>query len=196
MAEFDRNIRERIACRSGYRCAFPGCGRLTVGPGATGEEVSKTGMACHIYSRSAAGPRGSGGLTNEKLSSVANGIWLCGFHGRLVDENRGAKFPPELLLSYREEHEARIAAEHEGMPLHRLLSLDIHLNPVFLEGTRAVFSKVTLVVGGNATGKSTLFRWIDQLSGSSRSYDTALVTEREESTSVPGLGESAVSSRW
>lgn len=171
-AAFDKTTRERIAGRSGYRCAFLGCGRLTVGPGATAGEISKTGMACHIYSSSDTGPRGPGDLTGQERSSVENGIWLCGFHGRLVDENRGDKFPPVLLRSYRDEHEARIAAEHEGTPFHRLISLDIGRNPVFEDGSRAVFSKLTLVVGGNATGKSTLFRWIDQLSGSSRPYET------------------------
>ncbi len=172
-AKFDKRTRHRIAARSGYRCAFPGCDKITIGPGAAPDESSLTGSASHIFSASEDGPRGTGGLSKEERQSVENGVWLCALHARVVDSNRGDKFPAELLHSFRDEHEARIAAENEGLPLHRVMKLEIGENPVFETNTEVPLGKVTLLVGENATGKSTVFRWIDQLGGSSQPYNTA-----------------------
>ncbi len=172
-AKFDAGTRRKIAARSGYRCAFSGCDKITIGPGAGSGDSSMTGSASHIFSASADGPRGAGGLSGDERQSVENGIWLCALHARVVDANRGDKFPARLLRSFRDEHEARIAAENEGLPLHRLEKLEIGENPVFVTNTVVPLSKVTLLVGKNATGKSTIFRWVDQLGVSSQPYDSA-----------------------
>jgi energy-coupling factor transporter ATP-binding protein EcfA2 len=172
-AKFYEKTKRIIAARSGYRCAFPGCYKVTIGPGADSNDSSMTGAASHIFSASEDGPRGTGGLSRKERRSVENGIWLCALHARVVDANRGDKFPPPLLRSYRDEHEARIAAENEGLPVHRVMKLEIGENPVFTRNTVVPLGKVTLLVGNNATGKSTIFRWIDQLGVSSQPYDTA-----------------------
>jgi hypothetical protein len=171
-APFDKSTRRKIAARSGYRCAFPGCGKVTIGPGAGRDDSSMTGSAAHIYSDSDAGPRGDGGLSEEARKTSLNGIWLCAHHSRVIDNNDGLRFPARLLESFRDEHEARIAAEHEGLPIYRLSHLEIGENPMFLPNTAIPLSKVTLIVGNNGTGKSVIFRWIDQLGISSQPYDT------------------------
>lgn len=141
-----------------------------MGPGASPDQVSQTGSAEHIYSSSSRGPRGTGGLSKEKRSSPENGIWLCRHHGGVVDENLGDKYPPDLLRLFKREHEARIAAEHEGLSPLRIQTLEILENPVFQSGSRIDFGKVTVLVGNNATGKTTILRWLDQISPAARQW--------------------------
>lgn len=180
MAKFNSSTRRIIGARAGWRCSFPGCGKVTVGPGANPGEFSQTGTAAHIYSRNDNGPRGTGGLSADERKSPENGIWLCPHHGTIVDANRGDKYPPDLLFGYKLEHEARIAAEHEGLPLYRFQDITMHENPVFRPASRIRFGKVTLLVGDNATGKTTTLRWIDQISPFSRLWrdDRHRKTER------------------
>ena len=111
--EFSRKVRRTVAARSGFRCSFPDCRRVTIGPG-PGTEVTTTGVASHIFSAAPGGPRGQGGLSKEDLSSLLNAIWLCATHADVVDKNRGAQYPPSLLLSFKDAHEARIVREQGG----------------------------------------------------------------------------------
>jgi energy-coupling factor transporter ATP-binding protein EcfA2 len=168
---FDKRTRRLCAARAGYRCSFPDCNQITIGPGAASDEYSMTGTASHIFGASEAGPRGDGDHSPADLAAPENAIWLCALHSRAVDANRGDKYPPALLRAFRDEHEARIAAEHEGSPYFWIASIEMGRNPVFREHERLRFTKVTLVVGNNATGKSTLLRWLDQLGESSRRWD-------------------------
>lgn len=167
-AKFDNPTKQLIGARAGWRCSFPGCGRVTVGPGPGPGEYAQSGTAAHIYSSSEGGPRGVGALSLVERKAAGNGIWLCAHHGKVVDNNRGDKYPPELLRHYKLAHEARIEAEHEGLPMFRFRELTIHENPVFVRDSTIKFGKVTLLEGGNASGKSTILRWLDAVSPSSR----------------------------
>jgi len=171
MGKFDAETKKKIGARAGWRCSFPDCGRVTVGPGANPDEFAQSGTAAHIYSKSENGPRGTGGLSAAERKSVDNGIWLCAHHGQVVDNNRGDKYPAALLRSYKLQHEAQIAAEHEGLPVYRFQELNIHENPVFRPGSKVKFGKVTLLLGNNATGKTTILRWLDQISPSGRLWE-------------------------
>ncbi len=73
------------------------------------------GKAAHIHSAAEGGPRGAGGLSPEERRSTANAIWLCSDHADLVDKNRGTDYPPGLLISYKDMHEARVARELGGV---------------------------------------------------------------------------------
>ena len=112
---FTPKVRERIESAAGHQCSFPACNRRTSGPGPSSEYLSNSGYAAHIYAASSGGPRGQGGLSDVELSDAANGIWLCGRHAKLVDNNKGSAYPPEALHSYKALHEARILLEHEGL---------------------------------------------------------------------------------
>ena len=59
--------------------AFPGCDRLTIGPGNDPCEVTDVGVAAHIYAAAASGrgPRGDRALSEDELRSADNAIWLC-----------------------------------------------------------------------------------------------------------------------
>ncbi|MCP4545376.1 MAG: hypothetical protein GY835_02780 [bacterium] len=169
-ASFDRRTRRVLAARAGYRCSFPDCGQLTIGPGANPEEYALTGTAAHILSVSEQGPRGTNGQSNQQRGSIENGIWLCAQHARVVDANRGDKFPSALLNSFREAHEAKIAAEHEGLPYFWIAGMETGKNPIFHPGERFRLTKTTLLVGYSGTGKTTIFRWLDQVGDSSRHW--------------------------
>jgi hypothetical protein len=105
-------------------------------------------------------------LTPEELSSATNAIWVCSDHGRLIDANEGGKYPPQLLISYKHLHEARVSRELGGIA--RSVSwfhmLRVRRSPVLEAETRLSFGKLTLIMGNNNTGKSAVCEWIAGLS--------------------------------
>jgi len=161
-AEFSAQTRELVARRAGYRCSLPRCGRTTVGAGVQSHQSASIGVAAHIYSAVAGGPRGSGGLTLEELASPANAIWLCANHAALIDKNEGADYSPGTLLSYKQLHEARIARELEGAcsRFGWIDSLAIRSSPLFAEPTNFELGKLSLLIGDNETGKTALCEWL------------------------------------
>src|SRR5438046_8944063 len=76
-SEFSARTKRIIAGRAGYECSFPGCGRVTIGPGAKSDQIESTGVAAHIFPASPAGPRKVGTLDPANRKSPENGIWLC-----------------------------------------------------------------------------------------------------------------------
>jgi hypothetical protein len=160
--EFPAAVRNLAASRAGHRCSFPGCGRTTSGPGAQDDQRINMGIAAHIYSASPGGPRGSGGLREDERASLANAIWLCTEHGSLIDKNQGLAYPPELLLRYRDIHEAGIARELGGVktPFGWITALHADASPLFATRTTITLGKLTLAIGNNATGKTALAEWL------------------------------------
>ncbi|MBV8468712.1 MAG: AAA family ATPase [Burkholderiaceae bacterium] len=162
---FTPKVRELIAASAGHQCSFPTCNQRTSGPGHNTNFVSNSGYAAHIYSASKGGPRGQGKLTSAELKSPGNGIWLCGRHAKIVDNNGGVKYPPEVLLSYKALHEARVSLEHEGLypPIGWLHELTIVQSPLFAAPQTFQFSKLNLIYGANSTGKTAIVEWINSL---------------------------------
>lgn len=160
--KFTKKTRMSVAGRCAYRCSFPACDKPTVGPGARSDQIALTGKAAHIFSASPGGPRGQGNLTEEQLRSPENAIWMCSDHASYVDTNRGEKFPPALLLSYKALHEARIAKEQGGVnsPTGWFHELEISESPIFTPNARIRFGKLTVVVGGNGSGTTALCEWM------------------------------------
>lgn len=159
--EFTESVKELVASRSAYKCSYPGCERVTLGPGPALREVSRTGVAAHIYSASKGGPRGWGDLTPYDLSGPENAIWLCSEHAKLIDNNRGEQFPAPLLFEYKRLHESRIAREQRGVvaPLGWFHRMIIKGGPLFSTPAALEFGKVTLITGNNETGKTALWQW-------------------------------------
>lgn len=56
--EFTAKVKEVIAQRAGYRCCFPGCGRLLVGPDSDPHKSVNIGECAHIYAAAEDGPPG------------------------------------------------------------------------------------------------------------------------------------------
>lgn len=164
--EFSKLVKSTVAQRSAYRCSMPDCDRITVGPGATSNQVALTGVAAHIFSAREGGPRGFGGLNEEELKNIDNAIWVCADHGRLIDANRGISYPAQLLRSFKDLQEAKISREQGGgyAPFGWFQQLTIDESPVFAPLTTIRFGRVTVVVGENGSGKTALFEWLMALS--------------------------------
>lgn len=162
-ANFTQKVKKLIESAAGHQCSFPACNRRTIGPGPSSEYLSNSGYAAHIFAASSGGPRGQGGLSKSELKSAANGIWLCGRHAKLVDNNRGQSYPAETLLSYKALHEARVALEHEGLypPIGWLHRLTIDSSPLFNDPQDLQLAKLNLIYGNNGTGKTALVEWIE-----------------------------------
>lgn len=167
--EFTNTTKELIAGRAGYRCAVPSCRRITIGPGSASHQTASIGVACHIFSAAAKGPRGQGGLEPEQLKSHENGFWACANHAKLVDTNDGAAYPAGKLLGWRALHEARICAEMNGihLPIYWIESLEVRTSPVsprrgplFKANQSISLAKVTLLIGNNESGKTALCEWL------------------------------------
>jgi len=165
-ADFPSATKLVIAKRAAYRCSMPDCDRVTIGPSGDPRGVVGTGVAAHIYGASPGGPRGSGGLSDDQLRQPENGIWLCENDARLIDGNGGRDYSPELLLNYKARHEARIAQEQGGKAalIGWFESLAVRSSPPFANESLLPFGKTTLVIGGNASGKTALCEWIAGMS--------------------------------
>lgn len=161
---FLKPVRLKLAQRAAYRCAFPGCNRLTIGPGEKADEIENTGKAAHIYAASEYGPRGQGTLTPDQLRAITNGIWMCGHHADLIDKNTGKRFPVAVLKSWKALHEYRIAYEHSGRStaFGFVRSMTLHASPRF-EPSTIEFGKTTFLVGPNESGKTALLQWMSVL---------------------------------
>ncbi|NBF16789.1 hypothetical protein GV729_16110 [Pseudomonas sp. Fl4BN2] len=160
---FPPKARKLIEASAGHQCSYPACNRRTTGPGPESEYISNSGYAAHIYSASKNGPRGQGGLSPQELKSPKNGIWLCGRHAKIVDNNEGVSYPSEVLLSYKALHEARVQMEHEGLypPIGWLHELTIVESPLFSSSQTVQLAKLNLIYGNNCTGKTAITEWIE-----------------------------------
>ncbi|VVT00687.1 hypothetical protein [Erythrobacter sp. EC-HK427] len=161
---FTPTTRLKLGQRAAYRCAFPGCNRLTIGPGVQADKIENSGKAAHIYAASEYGPRGQGLLTPEELKAITNGIWMCGHHADLIDKNSGERYPVAVLKSWKALHDYRIAYEHSGRAaaFGFVRSLTLLASPRF-EPTTIEFGKTTFLVGGNKSGKTALLDWLSVL---------------------------------
>lgn len=167
MARFNFNTATRtvIAARAGYRCSYPGCGRLTVGPAKSPDTFEDTGFASHIHSAAPNGPRGQGTLTPGQIVAAANGIWMCGDHETLIDKKNGVRFPIHILQSWKALHEYRTSFEHSGnkAAFGFVRRITIHQSPLFLAGSEIELAKTTFLIGRNGSGKTAVCEWLTAL---------------------------------
>lgn len=152
-----------LAQRAAYRCSFPECDALTVGPGTAPDERLLLGDAAHIYSASSNGPRGQGNLSVDQLQAPQNGIWLCTPHHRIVDPQSGRDFPPSILLSYKHLHESKIAREigQPVCPFGWVEEIEILDSPIVQTPLKIRFGKATIFIGENGSGKTTVSRYLE-----------------------------------
>ena len=102
-----------LAQRAGYRCSFPGCNQLTIGPSDESlESVTTIGVAAHIHA-AAPGPlarRYDKNQTSEERRNINNGIWLCANHSIEIDRDE-ITYTAEMLKKMKSEHEDKIKSE-------------------------------------------------------------------------------------
>lgn len=160
--EFSDETKKIIAKRAAYRCSFPGCDRVTIGPGKAFDKVTLVGEAAHIYSASRKGPRGQSDLTSQQLCSPQNGIWFCRVHSRIPDLNNGRDYPPSMLHSYKALHESKVARELGEItcPFGWLEELTIRASPFVRTAIEIHFTKATIFLGGMGSGKTTAAHYL------------------------------------
>ena len=81
-----------MAARVGFRCSYPGCSALTIGPADdSADGIANVGVAAHIVGAGVGkkSPRNNPNLDASDRKSIENGIWLCETHGKLIDSDEG-----------------------------------------------------------------------------------------------------------
>ena len=88
--------------RAGARCARPECLRETLGPSAKLSDSGQVlGVAAHIKAASPGGARFDKSQSSDERHSAKNGLWLCEFCGKLIDNNNGADFSVKQLSEWK-----------------------------------------------------------------------------------------------
>lgn len=86
--DFTGTTKRIMAERVAWRCGFPGCGKITIGPRMGQGEENKSlnlGEAAHIVAAAEDGPRFDKNTTRDFRRSIDNGIWMCRAHARFID---------------------------------------------------------------------------------------------------------------
>jgi hypothetical protein len=119
--EFPARIREILAKRAGQRCSNPECGAVTSGPHDDPDKSVNVGVAAHITSAAAGGPRYNSGLTPEQRANITNGIWLCQKCAKLIDSDVRTHTEEQLLI-WKRRHEETVKQHLVGSVRPGLLS--------------------------------------------------------------------------
>lgn len=115
MKEVTRYIKKEVErllwTRAAGRCQFNGCNRILYKSPITQERVNIAERA-HIYSFSEKGPRGWGPFSTNKnrLNELENLMLVCHDCHKTIDQDKeGNRYPANLLLEWKKQHEKRIA---------------------------------------------------------------------------------------
>jgi hypothetical protein len=105
--DFSEDVKRILAFRVSTTCSNPDCQADTAGPQEDPSKAVNLGVAAHITSASAGGPRFDIALTQEERSTAENGIWLCQNCAKLVD-NDVIRYPEKILRAWKAiaEHNA------------------------------------------------------------------------------------------
>ncbi len=105
-------------------------------------------------------------LENKRLRMLVPRVYGLGDLSQIVDKHRGVRYPPSVLLGYKDAHEARIAREQggQGEQFSWLERIRLRSGPIFVPDAVIDLGKLTVVCGENETGKSGLCKWLAGLS--------------------------------
>jgi hypothetical protein len=108
---FSANVKRVLGSRVAFRCCFPGCGILTIGPKTVNDsKYVNIGQAAHIHGASPGGPRYDPKMTAEERRSYTNGIWMCSNHATLIDVDEG-NYSAITIRQWKQKMEAEIYRE-------------------------------------------------------------------------------------
>lgn len=151
--DFTVKTKEIMAKRVGYRCSNPNCRCLTVGPQQNKEKTLTIGVAAHIKAAAPGGPRYDEYQTPVERISIENGIWLCGSHAKLID-NDELRYTVDILNQWKELSERAALLEIEEKD-NKVLKSDIEIiknfavafdrpafkDPIIIEGSMESFDR-------------------------------------------------------
>lgn len=172
--DFSPAVKEMLAKRSGYICAYPGCKRMTVaGSDDRKSGITLTGIAAHITAASKNGPRYDPNMSPEERASESNGIWTCQIHGKLIDDNP-SKCTVEELRRWKSQHEKWVFERVESgkelfnKGINRISFAHIGVFP----GEHTIpLGRHNVLVGLNVSGKTTFCEIIAAFSGGTHWID-------------------------
>jgi tetratricopeptide (TPR) repeat protein len=98
--DFPKRVLSVLANRAGNRCSNPTCRRETSGPDTNAEGVVNLGVGAHITAAAPGGPRFDAQLRPDERAGTANGIWLCQWCAKLVDDD-ATQFTKAVLLQWK-----------------------------------------------------------------------------------------------
>lgn len=145
--EIPRPVEAALWGMAAGRCEFDGCNRLLWKSAVTQETVNVAEKA-HVYAFSPRGPRGNAEIDPDELNQPENLMLVCHDCHRTIDKTvkDGGRYPPELLVAGKREHEERIALAGAIAPdkrSHVLLygaNIGKHSSPLhFADAARAIF---------------------------------------------------------
>lgn len=102
----DATVRE-VWARSGGICAFPGCIEVLYKDKYL-LEGTNFGEVAHNVGASAAGPRGDSKRSHALSGDPENLLLLCRNHHKIVDDDKGSKYPEQVLAAWKRLHEANV----------------------------------------------------------------------------------------
>jgi hypothetical protein len=102
---FTESTKRTMAERVAWRCSFPNCGKITIGPrmGESNKSLN-LGEAAHIIAAAEFGPRFDKKTTSEYRKSIENGIWMCRAHARFIDSDH-KEYSIETLQLWKSQAE-------------------------------------------------------------------------------------------
>ena len=105
--EFTPTTKRKLAERVAWRCSYPGCDSITIGPHSHDETKSiNNGIAAHIHGAAPRAPRYLSSMTREERRHISNGIWMCRDHGNLIDADF-EEYSPDTLRAWKTMAERR-----------------------------------------------------------------------------------------
>src|SRR5579862_1474112 len=98
--DFTEEVKRTLATRVNYLCSNPECRAQTAGPREDSAKSVNIGVAAHITSAAAGGPRYSSSPSTEQRCHSDNGIWLCQNCAKMID-NDILRFNETLLHTWK-----------------------------------------------------------------------------------------------
>jgi len=103
-------VERELWARAAGRCQFKGCNTLLYKSAVT-QEALNAAQKAHIYAFSECGPRGRGPFKADlsMLNDVSNLMLMChGCHRKIDQEGGSHRYPADLLIQWKAEHELRV----------------------------------------------------------------------------------------
>ena len=162
------SVRDTIAKKSGYICAYPDCKKMTVSGSADRQSgITVLGVAAHITAASKKGPRYDKDMSHEERKSESNGIWTCQNHGKFIDDNT-SKCTVNELRRWKEQHENWVFKRVEsGRSLFSsgIYRISFENIGIFESEYHLPFGRHNILVGDNDTGKTSFCHIMNAFSG-------------------------------
>lgn len=110
---FTETTRDLLAAEAGHRCSAPWCTKTTSAASSSRRSgISNTGEAAHIRGRTERTARYDASMTDVQRAEPANGIWLCEYDAKLID-NDAIRYPVALLEQWKAQRIAIAQFEQE-----------------------------------------------------------------------------------